>query len=113
MEESNYKYQGWTSEHKPYVIMAIELINKDINQLGIPYFFGDNTIFITDDDSIVSDSDKFTLSFNGKIPESNNSFSCLISFIALSLSILLKLKYYLNRIDPPIVFAIPTISEIE
>ena len=69
MEESNYKYQGWTSEHKPYVIMAIELKNKDINQLGTPYFFGYN-------DVIVDNERTLTLGelpvFEGKIPEHNN-----------------------------------------
>ena len=73
MEESKYSYEGWTPEHKPNVIMAIELINKDINQLGTPYFFGDNGGLIEYNNNISSNSTTFTLSFNGKIPVFNNN----------------------------------------
>ena len=68
MEESKYSYEGWTPEHKPNVIMAIELIDNDITQLGTPYFFGDT-------DAIVEDEQKFNVdnpAFEGENPESNN-----------------------------------------
>ena len=69
MAKPEYNYKGWTPEHKPYVIMAIELIDKDINQLGTPYFFGDNDLII--DNELTLTLDELPV-FEGKIPEPNN-----------------------------------------